>query len=91
MQPFQFKLVGYSHYNFTSDAGKHVEGFKFHVNRPCTRSGFNGLEACSINVTPEMVQACGEPVVNGTYNVIYDQSGRVGGYTLVKSVQPAVK
>lgn len=76
----QFNLVGWSHYGFTNDAGQYVEGFKFHINRPSMAKGFNGLEACSVSVSEQTVQKCGEPKINTVYDVVYDQKGRIAQY-----------
>lgn len=80
----QFQLVGWSHYGFTNDAGKYVEGYKFHIIRHSSAQNFHGSEACSLSVSEQTVQHCGEPVVNGIYNVTYDQKGRIAGYKLAQ-------
>lgn len=80
----QFVLVGYNHFGFTSDNGKYVEGYKFHVNRPSSVQGMVGQEACSITVSEQLVQKCGEPKVNTVYNVVYDQKGRIASYAPVQ-------
>lgn len=82
--PMQFQLVGWSHYGFTNDAGKYVEGYKFHIVRESSSQNFNGSEATSVSVSEQMVQRCGEPVVNGVYGCTYDQRGRLAGYKLLK-------
>lgn len=76
----QFNLVGYSHYSFTNDQGKLVEGFKFHVVRPSASPNFHGHEACSLSVSEKLVQECGDPKVGTTYSVQYDQRGRIASY-----------
>lgn len=78
----QFQLVGWSHYGFTNDKGQYVEGFKFHILRQSAARDFHGNEACSLSVSEQLVQHCGEPVVGGVYNVTYDQKGRIAGYRL---------
>lgn len=78
----QFTLVGWSHFGFTNDQGKYVEGYKFHIIRASTVRDFHGSEATAITVSEQLVQRCGEPVVGGVYNCTYDQKGRIAGYKL---------
>lgn len=77
----QFNLVGFNHYGFTNDSGQYVEGYKFSINRPCSSRGFKGLEACSVSVSEQTVQKCGEPQLNTVYDVVYDQKGRIAHYS----------
>lgn len=78
----QFQLIGYSHYGFTADNGKYLEGYKFHVARPSASRDFKGMEVAALSVSENIVQACGEPVVGKTYAVTYDQKGRVVSYQM---------
>lgn len=87
MNSMQFKLLGWSHYGFTNDAGKYIEGYKFHVQRPCMKDNFHGDEVAAISVSEKLVQSCGEPKVNNIYNCTYDQNGRLIGYALVTAQQ----
>lgn len=86
MTPLQFNLVGWSHYSFTADDGKFLEGYKFHVVRPSMKSGFNGNEAAVLSVSEQLVQACGDPQTGRIYECMYDQKGRLASY---KAVSPA--
>lgn len=80
----QFTLVGWSHYGFTNDKGQYVEGYKFHIVRQSAARDFHGHEACSMSVSEQTVQHCGDPIVGGVYNVTYDQKGRIAGYKCVQ-------
>lgn len=73
-------IVGYSHYGFTNDQGKYIEGYKFHVVRPSGKNNFQGMEAVSISVSEQMVQQFGLPELNKSYAVTYDQNGKLASY-----------
>lgn len=77
-----FRLIGWNHYGFTNDAGKYIEGYKFHISRPSSKRNFQGEEVSAISVSEEMVQKFGEPKVGNVYDVQYDQNGRVCFYKL---------
>lgn len=76
----QFQLVGWSHYGFTNDKGQYIEGYKFHVIRPSSRQNFNGNEVAQLSVSERTVQQCGDPQLGVTYNVVYDQTGKLASY-----------
>lgn len=81
----QFRLIGWSHFGFTADGGKYVEGYKFHISRPSTVSDFHGEEVASLTVSEQMVQRFGEPKVGQVYQVMYDQKGRLASYAPVQA------
>lgn len=82
-----FRLLGWSHYGFTNDQGKYVEGYKFHLSRPSASSHFQGEEVAAVSVSEALVQKCGEPKVGNLYDVQYDQKGRIGFYKLRTAAQ----
>lgn len=80
----QFQLIGWSHYGFTNDSGKYVEGYKFHICRQSAVRDFHGMEVAALSVSEDLVHRMGLPELNGLYNVTYDQKGRLAGYSLVE-------
>lgn len=86
----QFQLLGFSHYGFTNDQGQYVSGWKFHVARPSSKKDFVGHEVAAISVSEAVVKECGDPRVGSAYNAVYDQNGKLVGYTLYQPDQTRI-
>lgn len=85
-----FRLLGFSHYGFTNDQGRYVEGYKFHICRKSFNPNFQGEEVAAVSVSEQLVQRCGDPDVGKLYSVSYDPKGRIAAYALAQQAQTKI-